>query len=165
VPAATWPLPLPADAYELIRRLIQAAAALGVDVHIGAAARGLQVGYTSFEDRRIVIYGQYSPQAQAIELAHQVTHIITYWGQPDCWNDRAQGYEQVAESVAVLLASRLGWNVDREGETLWSPSLTEQHHQELLPYVASAAEKLGRILGVDILSGGRNRAPYTPLAL
>src|SRR5262249_48241408 len=99
---------------------------------------------------RIIIFGQYPPQAQCVELAHHLAHVITYWGQPDCWNDRAQGYEIVAETICVLLASRLGWNVDREGETVWAASVTEEQRQELLAYVESASEKLGRILGVPL---------------
>jgi hypothetical protein len=125
---------------------------LGVEVVVGGVTDGLRLGRFDLEERRITIVGGYPPATQATELAHQMVHVLqnrAWTGQIDCDRDRGQSWEQVAESAAVLLASRLGWDLSqRDVEHIWSPSIPDERRDSLLPRVELAAQELFRAIGL-----------------
>jgi hypothetical protein len=143
-------LRVPASGEEVIRRLTDLAEWMGVTVVLGVAPDSLARGRFDLETKRIVVYGGYSAESQAVELAHQLTHCMTpavlRWGI-DCEQSRCQDVEQLARSVALLLAQRLGWDADTE-DTIWDASVTEQRQQQLLPYVEYAYSELAHAIGL-----------------
>ena len=93
----------------MIIRLIAAADHLGFDVHIGAVPDGLRRRFLDQDGRRIVIFTG-PADSHTIELAHQISYVMTRARQVNYDQDRARFHEQRAESIAVLR-----WGTDSGG--------------------------------------------------